>query len=59
MCSRKNLLRESSNFLEGLESVAKLPNVTRGLIERGWSTAEIRKVLGENWLRVYEQVWGA
>ena len=24
----------------------------------GWSDAEIRKVAGENWLRVYQKVWG-
>jgi membrane dipeptidase len=46
-------------YVKGYESISELPNVTRGLIERGWSTAEIRKVLGENWLRVYEKVWGA
>jgi membrane dipeptidase len=46
-------------YVKGFESISELPNVTRGLIERGWSTAEIRKVLGENWLRVYRQVWGA
>lgn len=43
----------------GFETISDLPNVTQGLMERGWSNAEIRKVLGENWLRVYEQVWGA
>ena len=46
-------------YVKGFESIAELPNVTRGLIERGWSTGEIRKVLGENWLRVWEKVWGA
>ena len=46
-------------YVKGFENISKLPNVTRGLIQRGWSTGEIRKVLGENWLRVYKQVWGA
>jgi membrane dipeptidase len=45
-------------YVKGFEDIDELPNVTRGLIERGWSTEEIHKVLGENWLRVYEQVWG-
>jgi membrane dipeptidase len=45
-------------YVKGFEDIDELPNVTRGLIERGWSTGEIHKVLGENWLRVYEQVWG-
>jgi membrane dipeptidase len=46
-------------YVKGFERITELPNITKGLIERGWSTAEIRKVLGENWLRVYEQVWGS
>jgi membrane dipeptidase len=45
-------------YVKGFEDISKLPNVTKGLIDRGWSTGEIRKVLGENWLRVYKQVWG-
>ena len=46
-------------YVKGFETIAELPNVTRGLIHRGWSNGEIQKVLGENWLRVYEKVWGA
>lgn len=46
-------------MVKDAETVTEFPNVTKGLMERGWSDAEIRKVLGENWLRVYEKVWGA
>jgi len=46
-------------YVKGFENISQLPNVTQSLIRRGWSTGEIRKVLGENWLRVYKQVWGA
>jgi membrane dipeptidase len=45
-------------YPKDFESISELPNFVRGLIKRGWSTGEIRKVLGENWLRVYKQVWG-
>ncbi len=45
-------------FVKGFENITELPNVTRGFIERGWSTEEIHKVLGGNWLRVYEKIWG-
>jgi membrane dipeptidase len=45
-------------MVKGYETISDLPNVTRGLMHRGWSDAEIRKVLGENWLRVYEKIWG-
>lgn len=42
---------------KGLETVAKAPNITKGLVARGYSDEEILKVLGGNWLRVYEEVW--
>ncbi|MEA2596419.1 MAG: rane dipeptidase [Thermomicrobiales bacterium] len=35
----------------------ELPNVTRSLLEGGHSDEVIRKVLGENDPRVFEQVW--
>ena len=43
---------------EGMEDVSRLPNLTRGLLERGHSEATVRKVLGENLLRVMEEVEG-
>ncbi len=46
-------------YVRGFENIGQLPNVTQGLRARGWTEADIRKLLGENWLRVYEQVWGA
>lgn len=41
----------------GLQSVAEVPNITKGLVGRGYSDDEIRKVIGENLLRVYGGVW--
>lgn len=32
-----------------------LPNVTAKLLERGWPEADVRKVLGANWLRVFRE----
>lgn len=46
-------------YAKGFENISELPNVTSAFIKRGWSTGDIRKVLGENWLRVYEEVWGS
>jgi membrane dipeptidase len=43
----------------GFEDISKLPNLVRGLRQRGWSEPDLDKVLGANWLRVYERVWGA
>ena len=35
------------------------PNITAGLKRRGYGDDEVRGILGENFLRVFEQVWGA
>jgi membrane dipeptidase len=40
---------------EGMEDVSKLPALTRGLIRRGHSAETVRKVLGENLLRVMRE----
>jgi membrane dipeptidase len=39
-----------------LSSVADLPNLTKELLKRGYSEADIDKILGGNMLRVMEQV---
>ena len=44
---------------EGLEDVSRLPNLTRGLLARGHSARTVRKVLGENLLRVMAEVEAA
>lgn len=41
---------------EGLDDVSKFPNLTRALLEKGYSPAEIKKVYGGNTLRVMRQV---
>ena len=46
-------------MVKDFETIIELPKVTNALLERGWSEADVRKVLGENWLRVYEKAWGA
>ncbi len=40
----------------GLEDVSKFPNLTRALLEDGYSAAEIRKIYGGNLLRVMRAV---
>jgi membrane dipeptidase len=40
----------------GLEDVAKFPNLTRALLEKGYSAGDIRKIYGENTLRVMRAV---
>jgi membrane dipeptidase len=40
---------------EGARDVAGFPNITAGLLERGFSEDQTRKILGENLLRVFAQ----
>jgi len=41
---------------EGLDSVDKWPNLTRALLQEGYTAAEIRKIYGENTLRLMTAV---
>ena len=41
-----------------LQDITDLPIITEGLLRRRYSETDIHKVLGENWLRVFEQVAG-
>lgn len=43
--------------LDGFAGMHHLPRVTDGLIRRGYEASEIRKVLGENFLRVFAATW--
>ncbi len=43
---------------EGLRRIGEFPNLTAAMERAGWPETRIRKVLGENWLRVLEEVWG-
>jgi membrane dipeptidase len=38
-----------------LEDVSAYPVITQGLIDRGYSESDIRKVLGENLMRIFRQ----
>jgi membrane dipeptidase len=44
--------------LEGIETIADLPNLTRQMQKAGWPERRIRMVMGENWLRLLADVWG-
>lgn len=43
-------------YARGIESNAKIPNITRGLVARDYSDEDILKIMGGNWLRVFEEV---
>jgi len=42
----------------GLKSVEELPNLTAELMRRGYSESDLGLILGQNYLRVFEQVLG-
>jgi len=44
--------------LGGFEDWTKFPNITGGLISRGYSDDEVQKILGENFLRLFKKVVG-
>lgn len=41
---------------DGLKDVSSYPNLIAGLLKRGYSEEDVRKILGENLLRVWEAV---
>jgi len=45
----------ANDFPEGARDVSMLPNITYELLKRGYSEWDIRKVFGENFLRVFAQ----
>ena len=48
----------AERWLSGLEEVDKWPAVTDGLLQRGYDEPAVRKIMGQNLLRVYGQVIG-
>lgn len=36
---------------------ADLPNVTQGLLKVGFDAGEVASILGENWLRLFDEVF--
>jgi len=43
---------------EGFDDITRLPEITKGLVARGYSDQDIEKILGLNFLRVFRQVCG-
>jgi membrane dipeptidase len=47
----------SRTFVKGLENISGMPLFTEGLVHQGFDEPGIRKILGENALRVFQSVW--
>ncbi len=44
-------------YVDGLENPSEFSNIVRWLVKHGYSDQEIKKVIGENILRVLKKVW--
>lgn len=44
---------------QGIRTIGDFPNLTRSMEKVGWPEGRIRKIMGENWVRVLADVWGA
>jgi membrane dipeptidase len=42
---------------KGLQSNAELPNLTEGLLKLGFTSEDVVKFLGGNFMRVFNAVW--
>jgi membrane dipeptidase len=49
--------RMSQIPLKGLEDISSVSSITAGLVERGYAEEDITKILGGNFLRVFNLVW--
>ena len=43
--------------VSNIEDVSQLPNITKGLVERGYDNQAIHKILGGNFMRVFSLIW--
>jgi membrane dipeptidase len=47
---------DGANMPYGMEDATKLPKITEALLQRGYSEGDVKKILGENTLRVMTEV---
>lgn len=47
------------HYPQGIDTPRTLQNLTKRMLERGFSEDDIKKFLGGNWVRVFKAVWGA
>jgi membrane dipeptidase len=47
---------DGANMPYGMEDASKLPRITDALLQRGYSEGDVKKILGENTLRIMSEV---
>lgn len=55
---RKEDALPTTETVEGMSDYRQFINFARGLVSRGYSDENVKKILGGNWLRVFETVCG-
>jgi membrane dipeptidase len=55
---KKDRIEDIFTGIDGFDEPCDFPNLTRGLISRGYSDEKIKGILGENFLRVFKEVCG-
>jgi len=50
--------RSRLRYVEGFDDYGQIAAVAEALQARGYSEADVKKILGENFLRVFRAVWG-
>jgi membrane dipeptidase len=43
---------------QGIGTIGEFPNLTVAMLRAGWPEPKIRKIMGENWVRLLAEVWG-
>lgn len=60
----KGYARRLTNFgdvinPDGIRTIGEWPNITATMERKGWKSARIERVIGQNWLNLLKTVWGA
>ena len=59
----KGYARRLTNFGQiinplGIRTLGEFPNLTEALLKHGFTETQVRKIMGENWVRILGEVWG-
>lgn len=44
-------------FARGISSAAEFPNITEGLVERGYTPEDVKQIVGGNFMRVFDEAF--
>ena len=47
------------DYVKNFGRVGDLPNLRAELVRRGYSSVDIAKILGGNWMRVFREAWNS